>query len=302
VISAHLANYHLNFMDIYSVLCIILASIFLLTFIGLMLQIAYMVRYESQNTGFNVTKLFLALVPWTLLLRSIDYFNNKQLLAPFDQQTYGEIIFGSLPGYILFTTYTMLIICWIALIHKANNNNENFVKGLWTIFGFVNVIIFVCVITFYILLVPEDSTTRLTIHKVEAIFATSLSIIVMLLFVTYGLVLYKKLSDKYGDSSEARRRMANKVGKTSLICTLIFLIRAIAVLGSMAPINNAGRVAIGIIYPIVCEWLPTILMFNVLKPQRRKNIWLQPAESINESSTNEPNTTSPLIKDGKPSV
>jgi hypothetical protein len=150
---------------------------------------------DTYIRKWTVSKIIKCLLPWCLLSVLVDLafnWDSNYFLQPQSSLKLGPIFLGGLPGYIFFSTYTLLVLFWIFLYHKAHvlhaESIMKSVKWSWLILNaVVYTIWFVLLLVMLIFQLLDDMDALGVTHTVEAVYAASLNLGVALLFIVYGI-------------------------------------------------------------------------------------------------------------------
>jgi len=196
-----------------------------------------------------------------------------------------DVVLGSFPGYLFISTYILLAFFWYSLQAKAYTQIPVSISSVKRVYVVVNVCLYTCWFTLYGLLFGTSNTSiYATVHRVEAWFTTGVSLVAGAIFLIVGFEFYLKVRSVSYVSPE-RVRISRKVAILTLICTFVFLVRALIIFLSIYfETNRAVMVLCAICHAIFIELIPTWSMLFVLGSQPKEQSPQRTRVSLNEKS------------------
>jgi len=244
------------------------ASLFCLVFV---FSVAFAVRVHLRSKHWNVTKVVLFLLPVCLLARCLDLLRNymvsrEELIGrPVTQQTPLDMLSGGLPVYLFFTTYIQVCLLWFYLhkIHKKDHRlSMSPLKNFKLVSLVLNLLVYMCwagfMVAFFLTGLP-------IIHEAETLFSTAVSVAAGLASFYFGKQLHSQMTNSL--AADRRLMMIRKISYTTLICTFVFLIRAILIVFSFYYCRGAQQfdiILLNIIWWIIIEIAPTMMIILVM--------------------------------------
>ena len=138
-----------------------------------------------------------------------------------------QVLVGSSAGYFIFISLSLISLTLALLYHSSGEQTKRSRRWIWVSFGVITCVC--CAVWFTLLGLMSRETAGSEsfhlYHKCEAAFASSISLIAAMVFLTYGLLLYRT----YGFGiSRVTQYLTKRILALSLICGLSFLLRTVA--------------------------------------------------------------------------
>ncbi|KAF3327569.1 tobamovirus multiplication protein 1-like protein [Carex littledalei] len=179
------------------------------------------------------------------------------------------LILLDLPGLLLFTTFTLLVLFWAEIYHQARNLPT---KKLRIIYIIVNCAIYLIQVCIWIYLSIENSETIASVGK---IFMSVISFIAALGFLIYGGRIFVMLW-KFPIESRGRRKKIQEVGSVTAICFTCFLVRCVVIgvsaFKSSLCLDVLNHLILDLFFYLVTEILPSALVLYILRKLPTKRI------------------------------
>jgi len=183
-----------------------------------------------SKSGWTITKLVHCLIPLCLLARVNDYAvsisraHYEMIIMPIQVQDWVEMLSGSLPVYMFFTTYILVCLSWFYVFKKSLSSSPDLFKQIMKLYLAINAFVYTIYITFVMLMVYLPHY-RFEAHLVETFYSATISVMTGAAFAFYGRQLYSRVHA--GTAINGTKLMvANKVVYTAVICTAVFFLRA----------------------------------------------------------------------------
>jgi hypothetical protein len=225
----------------------------------------------------TIVKIIYALLPWAMLARMIEFITNitsgaeNFLVAGIMTQTKAQIFFGSLPGYIFFSSYILLVLFWIILYYRSRDQDVQFLNKLSKIYLLLNLVVYSIYFALLAMLftLPTNDVAKI-VHPIEACYAGGLSIAAAIGFVIYGRRVYARLNYMVV-ASKTRQQMCRKIGYLTIVCSIVFSLRSIIIFLSifvlrpdMVVLNLLSK----LVFHLVCELGPTLTIIWFINKSR----------------------------------
>ncbi|KAG8062917.1 hypothetical protein GUJ93_ZPchr0003g17641 [Zizania palustris] len=179
------------------------------------------------------------------------------------------LVLLDLPGLLFFSTYTLLVLFWAEIYHKAKNLPTD---KLRIIYMSVNGVIYVIQVCIWVYLGTSDNPL---LDPVSKIFISVVSTIALLGFLIYGGRLFFMLR-RFPIESKGRRKKLYEVGTVTAICCTCFLIRCIVVaVSSFDPdlsLEVLDHPILDFVYYMLTEILPSALVLYILRKLPPKRV------------------------------
>jgi hypothetical protein len=253
---------------------ITLGVFYIILFLVACIQTYRLVTYSRMADEYTLTtqQVFHFFMVFCMITRTIYFFLlGNGVTNAFEVLGY---ILLSIPAYLYLSAYLLLIFFWAELYHFAYGSSSNtFVKRFLPHFVILNIAIYSIVILAFILysvFLNTNEYIAIIIFKVEACFAASISIIAGLGFMFYGTKLYQQFAH-FAINAKSKNKL-RQVGLLAGICTVCFVLRAIAIMfvEFVDVPNEIGAPIILFIFYGILEIVPSILMLYVQRPIRPK--------------------------------
>jgi len=157
------------------------------------------------------------------LLRNFKYDRNEMAGRPVWSQSPLDVLISSLPVYLFFTTYMQICLLWYYLPKMKSHGVHSRTKGLVVISVLINLFVYLCWISF---IVAFFLTAKKIVHTIETIFSTVLSVSAGMASLFFGVRLYIRLQNSL---SHEKKTITRKILATTVICTFVFLFRAVLI-------------------------------------------------------------------------
>mmetsp|Transcript_22723 Transcript_22723/g.31649 ORF Transcript_22723/g.31649 Transcript_22723/m.31649 type:complete len:288 (+) Transcript_22723:93-956(+) len=238
----------------------------------------FRIYLRAPELGWTTQKLFLFLTLISSLIRCIffalvPYINGEFFMENFEDDPIFTIL-DTLPGVLFFSTYTLLVLFWAEIIHHARNQSLAFPQRLRPIFMTINMIVYLTLIMFWLLLF-FFSDWRHTIDIIVGAFMAAIFLGAAAAFIVYGGRLYMMLK-QFPIESLGRRTKLKEVGWVTVICTTCFTIRAAMVIYVIVNTSIDKNDVYIFLYYLIVEIIPSLLVLYILrklppKAQSRNN-------------------------------
>jgi len=246
-----------------------------LYFLLMIVPVVQLVRIHLRvpDLGWTTQKLFLCLTLLSSLVRCVFFAIVPILHGDFFMVNFENYpiftVLDTLPSILFFSTYTLLILFWAEIIHHARNQSLTFPQRLRPIFMTINMLVYLALVAFWLLLFFLYNHTFLIDIAVN-VFLSVIYLCAAAGFVVYGGRLYIMLK-QFPIESRGRRSKLKEVGWVTVICTTCFITRAALLI--LSTVDRAVDVKDWFIggYYFIVEILPSALVLFILRklPPRR---------------------------------
>jgi len=250
----------------YSVLLLYVIAYWILFAVSSLKSIVLLVT--RKNSNWSITKIVCCLIPLIFGVRAVDLSFHLEHIAdyyfviPVGEQTPITMILDSLPGYFFISTYILLGLFWFSLYSKSFQTSMAIVKYTQIVYGIVNLILYTVWCALYVLLWFPQWT--LSVHKAEAIYTTVISLLVAFIF-SIGGTKFHSMVRKHAVVFPERWRIARKVAILTVICTIVFVIRASIIVSSIYYFKDQlPSFIIRICYLTFLEIIPSVSIMAIL--------------------------------------
>lgn len=177
-----------------------------------------------------------------------------------------------LPGLLFFSTFTLLVLFWADIYHQARSLPTDKLRIVYVAVNAGMYLIQVCI---WVYIWIDDNSV---LEFVGKIFIAVVSFVAAVGFLFYGGRLFMMLR-RFPIESKGRRKKLHEVGFVTGICFTCFLIRCfmevLSAFDSDASLDVLDHPVLNLIYYMLVEILPSILVLNILRKIPPKRISAQ---------------------------
>lgn len=174
--------------------------------------------------GWTTQKVFHLLNLFVCILRAVAMAFRFQLQGLLKNTFFKGLLPGllnDLPGLLFFTTYTLLVLFWAEIYHKAKGQTTSRLRPT-----FLATNIFVYIVQGILVILSSFEALKATARTSASWFLVLVSLAAAGGFLLYGGRLVQMLM-RFPLESRGRTKKMVEVGAVTLICTLCFCLRAL---------------------------------------------------------------------------
>jgi len=226
------------------------------------------IHQYTPELGWTIQKIFLLFCVGASLVRAVFFgvfvfLQPRNLfLAEDDDPAY--VILSNFPRMCFFSTFCLLVLFWAEIIHRVKYHHARSFQRKRYIFIVLNLVVYIIQGLFwYLLFFPPEFLASLPMPQIENLFFAGLSLVVAVLFLSYGGRLFFMLKNFPIESTELHNKLF-EVGSITTICTICFLIRGVLLLltSLMHSVDNSSYMMFS--YCLTVEVVPCGLVLMIL--------------------------------------
>jgi len=227
--------------------------------------VAALVHAMRTSKEWNVVKFMKVLLPLPILARIISFLfglnDPDYMTGVVSQQTFWQMFITAIPGYLMFSVFSLLVLFFVYLFYLSSSKIEVFMKTFIGTYLVANALVYLLWIVLLILMLvyPDEMDY---IHEVEATYSAFLFVVVGAGFCLYGTKLLIVLRKQ-----QQMTFITKRVFVLTIVCTILMMLQSIwTLLNQFVFDSDTGLISLfgATFNDLFCELLPVAFILLVL--------------------------------------